>query len=163
MHNTKSYTLAILVLLFFFTANRTNAQALESEFLYKISLSIDKPYDTGHSPYGTRLAYPIKGGTFEGPKIKGTVKAVGEDWLLKVDETTNKLDVRLVLETDDGALISCTYKGINHKNADGTSYWRITPSFETSAAKYAWLNYIVAVGKGSFVDGSVTYEVYAIK
>jgi Protein of unknown function (DUF3237) len=153
----------ILIFLFTSIANSINAQSLEYEFLYKISLSIDKPFEIGQSPYGTRIAYPIKGGTFEGPKMKGTVKEVGEDWLLKVDEATNKLDVRLVLETEDGSLISCTYKGINHKNPDGSFYWRITPSFETSAVRYDWLNYIVAVGKGSFVDGKVTYEVYAIK
>jgi Protein of unknown function (DUF3237) len=144
-------------------ANNTYAQKLESEFLYKITLSLDKPIDTGKSPFGTRIAYPIKGGTFEGPKMKGKVKAVGEDWLLKVDETTNKLDVRMVLETEDGQLIACTYPGIVHTNEDKTSYWRITPTFQTSSKKYEWLNYVLAVGKGSFQDGSVSYEVFAIK
>jgi Protein of unknown function (DUF3237) len=163
MQTSNIYLKVILIFLLFVTAKITNAQTLEYEFLYSISLSIDKPYDMGQTPYGTRIAYPIKGGTFEGPKMKGTVKAVGEDWLLKVDELTNKLDVRLVLETEDGSLISCHYTGINHKNPDGTSYWRITPSYETNSLKYNWLNYIVAIGKGSFVSGSVTYEVYAIK
>lgn len=144
-------------------ANTTNAQKLESEFLYKITLSLDKPIDTGKSPFGTRIAYPIVGGTFEGPKMKGKVKPVGEDWLMKVDETTNKLDVRLVLETEDGQLIACTYPGIVHNNEDKTSYWRITPTFQTSSKKYEWLNYVLAVGKGNFENGSVTYEVFAIK
>ncbi len=143
--------------------NITNAQKLESEFLYKITLSLDNPIDTGKSPFGTRIAYPIKGGTFEGPKMKGKVKAVGEDWLMKVDETTNKLDVRLVLETEDGQLITCTYPGIVHTNEDKTSYWRITPTFQTNSKKYEWLNYIIAVGKGLFENGSVTYEVFTIK
>ncbi len=144
-------------------ASSMHAQSLETEFLYKISLEIDKPFDTGKSVYGTRLAYPIRGGVFEGPKIKGTVKSVGEDWLTKVDETTNKLDVRLVLETEDGELIACSYTGIVHNSADGKSYWRITPIFQTSSVKYDWLNYTLAVGKGSFTDGKVTYEVFAIK
>lgn len=144
-------------------SNATTAQKLESEFLYKISLSLDKPIDTGKSPFGTRIAYPVKGGTFEGPKMKGKIRPVGEDWLLKVDETTNRLDVRLVLETEDGQLIACNYTGIVHNNPDGTSYWRITPLFQTSSKQYDWLNYVVAVGKGSFQDGSVTYEVFAIK
>jgi hypothetical protein len=144
-------------------ANTMNAQKLESEFLYKITLSLDKPIDTGKSPFGTRIGYPIKGGTFEGPKMKGKVLAIGEDWLLKVDETTNKLDVRLVLETEDGQLIACTYPGIVHTNEDKTNYWRITPTFQTSSKNYEWLNYVIAVGKGSFQDGSVSYEVYAIK
>lgn len=91
-----------------FTSN-TFAQKLESEFLYKITLVLDKPIETGKTPFGTRIAYPIKGGTFEGPKMKGKVKAVGEDWLLKVDDATNRLDVRLVLETEDGQLIACLH------------------------------------------------------
>lgn len=162
MKNTKIISTIALIVALFFT-NQSNAQKLESEFLYKITLSLDKPIDTGKSPFGTRIAYPIKGGTFEGPKMKGKVKAVGEDWLLKVDETTNKLDVRLVLETEDGQLIACSYPGIVHTNEDKTSYWRITPTFQTSSKKYDWLNYVVAVGKGSFQDGAVNYEVFAIK
>jgi hypothetical protein len=160
----KSNIVTTLVLLITcLLSNYTYAQKLEFEFLYKITLSLDKPIDTGKSPFGTRIGYPIKGGTFEGPKMKGKVLAVGEDWLLKVDETTNKLDVRLVLETEDGQLIACTYPGIVHTNEDKTTYWRITPTFQTSSKKYEWLNYVLAVGKGSFQDGSVSYEVFVIK
>lgn len=139
------------------------AQKLETEFLYKISLVLDKPLDMGNTPSGTRIAYPVKGGTFEGPNIKGKVLPVGEDWLLKVDENTNKLDVRLVLETDDDHVIACSYTGIVHKNSDGTNYWRITPIFQTGSKKYEWLNNVLAVGKGSFQNGSVSYEVFVIK
>ena len=159
----RNFIISILLFTALLFNNNAQAQKLESEFLYKISLSLDKPIETGKSPFGTRIAYPIKGGTFEGPKMKGKVKAVGEDWLLKVDDTTNKLDVRLVLETEDGDLIACSYPGIVHNNPDNTSYWRITPTFQTSSKKYDWLNYVIAVGKGSFLDGSVTYEVFAIK
>jgi hypothetical protein len=162
MKNTKLISGIVLVSTLLI-ANTLNAQKLESEFLYKITLSLDKPIDTGKSPFGTRIGYPIKGGTFEGPKMKGKVQAIGEDWLLKVDETTNKQDVRLVLETEDGQLIACTYPGIVHTNEDKTKYWRITPTFQTSSKNYEWLNYVIAVGKGSFQEGSVSYEVYAIK
>jgi hypothetical protein len=157
------FILGLTLLTLLLSSSYTFAQKLESEFLYKITLSLDKPIDTGKTPLGTRIAYPVKGGSFEGPKIKGMVKAVGEDWLLKVDDATNRLDVRLVLETDDGQLIACTYSGIVHTNEDKTSYWRITPTFQTSSKKYEWLNYVLAVGKGSFQDGSVSYEVFAIK
>lgn len=162
MKKTK-ITSAIILFATLLLANNAFSQKLESEFLYKITLSLDKPIDTGKSPFGTRIAYPIKGGTFEGPKMKGKVKAVGEDWLLKVDDKTNKLNVRLVLETEDGQLIACSYPGIVHNSPDGTTYWRITPTFETNSKQYDWLNYVLAVGKGSFQDGSVTYEVFAIK
>jgi len=141
----------------------TYAQKLESEFLYKITLDLEKPLDVGKSPYGTRIAYAVKGGAFEGPKMKGKVKSVGEDWLLKVDESTNKLDVRIVLETEDAELIACSYSGIVHYKEDKTTYWRITPTFQTASKKYDWIYYVVAVGKGSIVEGKVSYEVFLIK
>lgn len=158
-----SNKIGLLLFVVISIAVRTDAQKLESEFLYKVTLDLEKPVDVGKSPYGTRIAYVVKGGTFEGPKMKGTVKSVGEDWLLKVDELTNKLDVRLILETEDATLIACSYTGIVHNKSDKTTYWRITPTFQTASKKYDWLNYIVAVGKGSIVEGKVSYEVFLIK
>jgi Protein of unknown function (DUF3237) len=142
----------MLVALLLF-ANIVNAQKLEHEFLYKIDLLLEKGIELGKTPVGTRVIYPVEGGTFEGPKLKGKVRPVGGDWVLRIDSFTTKLDVRLLLETEDGQLISNTYTGIVHNNPDGTTYWRITPVFETSSKKYAWLNYIVAVGIGKFGEG----------
>lgn len=144
-------------------SNATVAQKLESEFLYKISLTLDTPVDLQKVPVGKRVIYPVTGGTFEGPRLKGKVRAFGADWVLRLDSVTTKLDVRLLLETDDGHLISTTYSGIVYNNPDGTTYWRITPVFETSSTKYGWLNYLLAVGVGSVSKGGVSYEVFAIK
>jgi hypothetical protein len=144
-------------------AGTTKAQKLEYELLYKIDLSLEPGIDMGKTPAGTRVLYAVRGGSFERPKLKGKVRPVGGDWVLRLDSVTTKLDVRLVLETDDGQLISSTYTGFVHKNADGTTYWRIIPVFETASKKYAWLNYLIAVGAGKFREGGVSYEVYAIK
>jgi Protein of unknown function (DUF3237) len=111
---------------------------------------------------GKRVIYIAKGGNFEGPKMKGKVRPAGGDWVLRLDSATTKLDVKLLLETDDGQLISNAYTGIVRNNSDGTTYWRITPIFETSSKKYEWLNYILAVGIGKLGKGGVGYEVYAI-
>jgi Protein of unknown function (DUF3237) len=159
MKNFKIIWLAMVLLV----ANAAKAQKLESELLYKIDLSLEAGVELGKTPLGKRVVYPIKGGTFEGPKLKGKVRPIGGDWVLRLDSATTKLDVRLVLETDDGQLISNTYTGIVRNNLDGTTYWRITPVFETSSKKYAWLNYLIAVGVGKFREGGVSYEVYAIK
>lgn len=144
-------------------ANITKAQKLDYELLYKINLILEPGVELGKTPVGTRVIYWVKGGTFEGPKLKGKVRPTGGDWVLRLDSVTTKLDVRLVLETDDGQLISNTYTGIVRNNPDGTTYWRITPVFETASKKYVWLNYIIAVGVGKFGKDGVSYEVYAIK
>ncbi len=140
-----------------------SAQKLEYEFLYKIDLLLEPGIELGQTPIGKRVIYTVKGGTFSGPKMKGKVRPAGGDWVLRLDSETTKLDVKLLLETEDGQLISSTYTGIVRNHPDGTTYWRITPLFETSSKKYEWLNYLVAVGIGNFGSGGVTYEVYAIK
>jgi hypothetical protein len=162
MKNTKIISGIILVATLLIS-NVTNAQKLDYEFLYKIDLLLEQGIDLGKTPVGTRVIYSVKGGTFEGPKLKGKVRSIGGDWVLRLDSVTTKLDVRLLLETEDGQLISNTYTGFVHKNPDGTTYWRVTPIFETSSKKYAWLNYLVAVGIGKFREGGVSYEVYVIK
>ncbi|WP_340074604.1 DUF3237 domain-containing protein [Leptobacterium sp. I13] len=139
------------------------AQELESEFLFELQIAIDTPIPVGKTLKGTRTIYPIKGGTFEGPEIKGKILPNGGDWMLSLDENTSKLDVKAVVETEDGALIYMTYTGYIHKNPDNSFYVRILPLFETSVEKYAWLNHTVAVGKGRFTEGGVAYKIYAIK
>lgn len=153
----------ITVLIALLIVGTANAQKLEYEFLYKINLSLDSSIDIGMIPIGKRVIYPIKSGTFEGPKLKGKVRAFGADWVLRLDSSTSKLDVRLILETDDGQVISNTYSGIVYNNLNGTTYWRIMPVFETSSKKYDWLNYILAIGVGNFSKEGVSYEVFAIK
>lgn len=139
------------------------AQNLSSEFLYKIDIQLEPGIELGKTTIGKRVIYPFKSGTFSGPKVKGTVSPVGADWVMRLDSVTTKLDVRLLLETDDKQLIYCTYNGIVRNNPDGTTYWRITPVFETASKKYEWLNYLVAVGVGSFNDKGISYNVFAVK
>ncbi len=162
MKQTKIISGIVLVIALLITSD-TKAQKLDYEFLYKIDLSLEPGIELGKTPLGKRVIYAVKGGTFEGPKLKGKVRPIGGDWVLRLDSVTTKLDVKLVLETDDGQLISNTYTGIVRNNPGGTTYWRITPIFETSSKKYEWLNYLVAVGVGRFDAGGVSYEVYAIK
>jgi hypothetical protein len=153
----------ITILIVLFITSTASAQKLESEFLYKINLTLDAPVDIGKLPIGKRVIYPVTGGSFEGPKLKGKVRAFGADWVLRLDSVTTRLDVKLLLETEDGQLISNTYTGIVYNNPNGTTYWRITPVFETGSKKYEWLNYLLAVGIGSFSTGGVSYNVFAIK
>lgn len=162
MKNIKIISRTVLAITLLMT-NAANAQKLEFELLYKIDLSLEPGIELGKTPVGTRVIYTVKGGTFEGPKLKGKVRPVGGDWVLRLDSLTTKLDVRLLLETDDGQLISNTYTGFVRNNPDGSTYWRITPVFETSSKKYAWLNYLIAVGVGKFGEHGPSYEVYAIK
>lgn len=131
------------------------ASPLESEFLFELLLDVDDQVDAGH----VRIA-PVTGGTFSGPGMRGTVHPGGADWITQVSGRSS-LDVRITLETDDGAVIYMTYKGVVYRGDDGL-YWRVTPVFHTASERYDWLNHIVSVGKSKQVPDKVAYDVFRI-
>ena len=156
---------AIFFLHIFFVSTSIHAQELELEyeFLCKVTALLDKPIEIGNTPLGKRTIHPILGGTVEGPNIKGIVLPNGGDWLLMIDSTTAKLDIRAVMETDAGEKIYTHYGGFIHWNSDGSYYFRTNPVFETASEKYAWLNYTLAIGVGKLIEGGVAYKIYVIK
>ena len=161
----KQIAVCAFLLCFLFLGEAAHGQdlELEYEFLCEMTATLDDPLEIGETRHGERVIYPVNGGSFVGPNIKGKVLANGGDWLLRLDSTTSKLDVRAVLETDDGELIYTYYEGFIHMNLDGSYYFRTNPIFQTSSEKYDWLNYTIAVGVGKIIEGGVTYKIYAIK
>ena len=134
---------------------------LESEFLLDLVFERGAGSNIG-SPGGNRVVVATAGGTFEGPKLKGTVVGPGGDWITVRSDGSSVLDLRLLLQTDDGQKILVTCRGIAYTTPGGALYARILPSFETGAEKYAWLNRVVAVGVLRQVPGKVAYRIYRI-
>jgi hypothetical protein len=130
---------------------------LKTEFLMDMILDVSTPQNLG-----TRRIVPVTGGTFEGPKLKGTALGGGADWILVRPDGVNELNVRVTLRTDDDQLIYLTYRGLLFTPKGGEQYWRTTPIFETGSAKYEWLNKIIAVGVGKTVPGKAAYSIYHI-
>ncbi len=60
------------------------------------------------------------------------------------------MDARLLLATDDGALILMRYRRAIAYSAEGASVVT-APTFETNDERYAWLNSVQAVAKGERV------------
>ncbi len=114
-------------------------------------LTTAPPQTIGATPEGNRVTFPVIGGTFEGERLRGKVLPGGDDWTLKRPDGTFELDLRVTLETDDGALIHMTFSGIRN---DALPYFRTFPRFETASPKYAFLNRLLAVGNGEIrADG----------
>ena len=121
------------------------------------------PQFVGGGPQGTRMIASVAGGSFEGPKMKGTVPSgAAGDWVTIRADGSFKLDVRLTLVTDDGAVILCTYNGIGQTDAAGATTLRTAPLFECGDERYAWLNHVQAVGFGTVDGEGVHYDVYAL-
>ena len=138
------------------TAASSAPAPLKTEFLMDIILDVAAPQNLG-----ARRIVPVTGGTFEGPKLKGTALP-GADWILARPDGVSELNVRVTLKTDDEQLIYITYRGLMFTPKGGELYWRTTPIFETGAAKYEWLNKIIAVGVGKTVPGKAAYSIYQV-
>jgi hypothetical protein len=115
-----------------------------------------------NGPQGTRTIVQVVGGRFEGQRVKASVQTPAGDWITNRTDGSYRLDVRLTLKTDDGALILVTYNGIGQTTDAGASL-RIAPLFETGDSRYVWLTRLQAIGVGERVGTTVKYDIYALK
>ncbi len=132
------------------------------EYLGRLRADIGTRTVVENAPQGTRTIVQIVGGSFEGPRVKATVQTPAGDWITNRADGSYRLDVRLTLKTDDGALILVTYNGIGQTTGTGASL-RAAPLFETGDSRYAWLTRIQAVAVGERAGGTVSYDIYALK
>ena len=149
---------------------------IRTQHLFTLDLTVATPLRMlGATPFGERRIAEVTGGRFEGARLRGTVLPGGGDWLLLRADGALQLDVRLILECHDGALIYMTYRGIRHGPAEVMArlnrgeavapsdyYFRAAPFFETGAEAYAWLNRIIAVASGHRKAEGPVYEVFEL-
>lgn len=147
---------------------------IKTEFLFTIDLDFEISV-LGETPYGIRRIARLNVGSFDGPKLKGTVLPGGGAWTLVRRDGVLDIEVRLILETNDKHQIYVQWKGLRdapkdvmerlHRNetADSeTYYFRATPYFETSSEKYGWLNRICAIATGSVAANARTIDVFQV-
>jgi Protein of unknown function (DUF3237) len=113
--------------------------------LMTLRLTTADTQEFGMTFRGKRATFPIVGGEFEGDRLRGKVLQGGDDWTVQRSDGAVELDLRVTLETDDGALVYMTFTGLRD---DARSYFRTFPRFETAAPKYAFLNRLLSVGTG---------------
>jgi Protein of unknown function (DUF3237) len=149
---------------------------IQSRPVFQLTLNVPKIEDLGATPYGMRKIATVASGSFVGDRLRGTVMASpGGDWLLLRNDGVLCLDVRMTLQTDDGALIYMHYNGMRHGPADvldrlakgeavdpALYYMRAVPVFETASVKYAWLNRAVFVATGRRVAAGPIYDVHEV-
>ncbi|TDK45697.1 DUF3237 domain-containing protein [Antarcticimicrobium luteum] len=139
-----------------------------------MTADLGPPQSHGETPRGNRKIVPVTGGTVEG-RINGRILPFGGDWALTRTDGVLELDVRLTIETSEGALIHVTYAGMRHGSAADLAalargdhvpperlYFRILPRFETSAPAWLWLNRILCVGYGERLKSGPRYHLHEI-
>ncbi|MEM9355003.1 MAG: DUF3237 domain-containing protein [Pseudomonadota bacterium] len=153
----------------------------ELAFLFEARVTLHLPAtDVGQTSEGHRMIFFIKGGTFDGPRLRGRViPDAGADWVRIRPDGTGVLDVRFCLETHDKALVYVYWKGRFWSHPDDAEYaldlekpddpagawryyFRAAPHFETGDERYAWLNNIIAVTKSRTGDGGPIHRVFAV-
>ena len=154
----------------------TKPMPLNSRYLCTMRIRVSDSYIMNDVPMGERRRIDIfNGGEVEGPLLRGTILPGGSDTLLTRNDSSLAPSVRLMIKTDDEALILVRYKGIRHgppevmeriangMNVEPSEYYlRNAPFFETSSGKYDWLNRIVSVGIGRRETDSAVYDVHEI-
>jgi hypothetical protein len=127
------------------------------------------------TPVGTQMVFIVKGGRLEGPELKGEILPGGGDWLLVGDDRIGRVDVRVSLRTDDGALIHYTARGIIQIPDDGLerlaagerlpfeeTYVRTTPKFETADERYARLNRLTVITHSELSQDHIDHRLYRV-
>jgi hypothetical protein len=143
----KILVLVIMTIASMHVCAQTDAQTPQGpqlEFALQLKVTLDKPYSVGKTPHGGRNVIPITGGTFEGPRLKGTIINGGADYQMGIEGRT-EIEAIYSIKTDDGVYIHVRNRGIiaTGKGDDGkpTFYFRCAPKFEAPVdSKYNWLN-----------------------
>jgi hypothetical protein len=143
--------------------------------LLRAEITLAPAQELGETAHGRRRVIPITGGSFRGEKLAGRVLPGGADWQIIRTDGVAELDARYTLETTDGALILVHNFGYRHGPAEvlqrlaagdpvdpSLYYMRTTPRFETSAARYQWLNRTICVATGARRAAAVELEVFEV-
>ncbi|MEH3046960.1 DUF3237 domain-containing protein [Sphingomonas adhaesiva] len=85
--------------------------------------------------------WPIIGGRFEGPNIRGKVVPGGGDFPVTRPDGVEVVDALYRLKTDDGVTILIHNKGLAYPQPSGQwPKYRLVPEFTAPVGRYDWLN-----------------------
>ncbi len=131
---------------------------LELRDLCQIDFILREPLTVGAGPSGLRLVYEVAEATVTGERLSGTLAGNSTgDWVTVVG-TVGTVDVRAMLQTHDGALVLVQYRGrLDLAGGLGGPIY-VAPLFETGDERYAWLNTVQAVGRGTLDGTALHYE-----
>lgn len=145
---------------------------LQTRWFGTLRGGIAAPYPVSES----LLVFNVLDAELESSRVRAKALSPSGDWIQVQANGNWKLDVRLLFQTDDDAIIYCYYNGILKaddsvlqrinagESVPGSDmYFRSTPYFQTSAEKYAWMNDMACVGSmRGFGDGEILYDLFEV-
>ena len=151
----------------------TPPRSLPTEWAMRLVVQCDAPQPLGAAGTSSRANYPIVGGTFEGPALKGTILP-GADFFLQRADDVGVLDARYSLRTDDGVVINIHNRGLLREEPDFSAAAATSPdlrpyschcipTFDAPAGRYAWLTREVFAGVVTYPEaGQVVIDLYRL-
>lgn len=132
--------------------------------LCEVDITLTDQVVVGQGPSGFRVVAETGAIAVTGERFSGVGKgASGADWLTMVDGICT-VDVRFTVETHDGAVVYVTYRGrSDFREGPGVHPIYAAPLFETGDERYAWLNLVQAVSKGTLDGSQVHYEICEVR
>ena len=118
----------------------------EARFAWEALVEIGERRSLGHGPLGERFIVPILGGTFEGPRLRGTVLPGGADRQLLRAAGVKELDALYEMQTDDGTVLTVHNRVLIDESATPGRYARSVLQLSAPAGPHGWLNRRVFVG-----------------
>jgi|ERR1035438_1272528 hypothetical protein len=132
---------------------------------------------TAGSPHGARLCWQVATARLTGPRIEASLAVPGHDWMRLGPDGIRRPDLRVTLETDDGAIILFSYDvGVIRENQTfltalqesrattfADQYMRIAPRFDTGDDRYSWLTSHLFLGEGRLAgDQQIEYQIHRV-
>ena len=126
-----------------------------------LDVLIDPAEVLGRCADGSRVNYPIIGGTFEGRGVSGRILPGGADTYRLRPDGVGELDARYSLMSDDGDLINIHNIGLLSLSEQGKAMerrdiWPVpereyhctcTPRFQVAEGALSWLGQQVFIGR----------------
>lgn len=137
---------------------------IELEPLGTLTVTIARQTTLRETPQGGRLVGEAGECVWESDRVRARQRGTSaSDWVRFHTDDSVSVDARILLETDDGAVIAMTYRGKADRPPAEGGIILTAPTFETADPRYAWLNHVQAVGKGRRDGSTLVYELYALR
>ena len=145
----------------------------EKPFLH-LHVELEDILHLGQTPYGDRRVIHIAGGHFSG-RIAGRIVPGGADWQILRPDWVADLEARYTLETAAGERVLVASEGLRHGPPEVIAalargeavdpalyYFRTALRFETAAPALAFLNRLIAIGRGAREPRAVRLDVFEV-
>jgi hypothetical protein len=142
-------------------------QTLEIHHFATLTIRTDPDglYMLGPTSAGKRIIQELLEVELIGPRVRGRmIGNSGADWLAIADDGEVTLDIRLLIETDDGARVFVHLDGrANWAEHLGRGPIFSTVRLESGDERYAFVNGLRLVSKGAVGEGgNVAHEIFEL-